>query len=59
MEMMPSVIRSWNISFIIVWNVASNNPNTTQTLDYTKDQYNVKIRKQRVSPKVPPTTYKG
>jgi hypothetical protein len=34
-------------------------PNTTQTLEYTKDKYNVKIIKQRVSPKVPPTTYKG
>jgi hypothetical protein len=37
----------------------SNNRNTTQTLEYAKDKYNVKIRKQRVSPKVPPTTYKG
>jgi hypothetical protein len=25
----------------------------------TKDKYNMKIRKQRVSPKVPPTAYKG
>jgi hypothetical protein len=23
----------------------NNNPNTTQTLEYTKDKYNVKIRK--------------
>jgi hypothetical protein len=23
----------------------SDNPNTTQTLEYTKDKYNVKIRK--------------
>jgi hypothetical protein len=37
----------------------SDNPNTTQTLEYTKDKYNAKIRKQRVSLKVPPTTYKG
>jgi hypothetical protein len=37
----------------------NNNPNTTQTLEYTKDKYNAKIRKQRVSPKIPPTTYKG
>jgi hypothetical protein len=37
----------------------SDNTNTTQTLEYTKDKYNVKIRKQRVSPKVPPTTFKG
>jgi hypothetical protein len=37
----------------------SDNPNTTQTLEYTKDKYNAKIIKQRVSPKVPPTTYKG
>jgi hypothetical protein len=36
-----------------------DNPNTTQTLEYTKDKYNVKIRKRRVSPKVPPTTYRG
>jgi hypothetical protein len=36
-----------------------DNPNTTQTLKYTKDKYYAKIRKQRVSPKVPPTTYKG
>jgi hypothetical protein len=36
-----------------------DNPNTTQTLEYTKDKYNVKIRKRGVSPKVPPTTYKG
>jgi hypothetical protein len=31
----------------------------TQTLEYTKDKYNVKIRNERVSPKVPPTTYVG
>jgi hypothetical protein len=37
----------------------NDNPNTTQTLEYTKDKYNVKIIKQRVSPKVPPTTYVG
>jgi hypothetical protein len=40
-------------------NKASDNPNTTQTLEYTKDKYNAKITKQRVSPKVPPTIYKG
>jgi hypothetical protein len=39
--------------------LADNNPNTTQTLGYTKDKYNTKRRKQRVSPKVSPTTYKG
>jgi hypothetical protein len=33
----------------------NDNSNTTQTLD----KYNVKIIKPRVSPKVPPTTYKG
>jgi hypothetical protein len=38
---------------------AIDNPNTTQTLEYTKDKYNAKIRKRRVSPKVPPITYKG
>jgi hypothetical protein len=37
----------------------NDNLNTTQTLEYTKDKYNAKIRKRRVSPKVPPTTYKG
>jgi hypothetical protein len=37
----------------------NDNPNTTQTLEYTKDKYNVKIRKQRVFPKIPPTTDKG
>jgi hypothetical protein len=36
-----------------------DNPNTTQTLEYTKDKYNVKIIKQRASPEVPPTIYKG
>jgi hypothetical protein len=35
----------------------NDNPNTTQTLEYTKYQYNVSIITQRVS-KVPPTTYK-
>jgi hypothetical protein len=33
-----------------------DNPNTTQTLEYTKDKYNAKIIERRVSPKVPPTT---
>jgi hypothetical protein len=43
-----------------VWCIVSgDNPNTTQTLEYTKDKYNAKIRKQGVSPKVSPTTYKG
>jgi hypothetical protein len=37
----------------------ADDPNTTQTLEYTKDKYNAKIIKQRVSPKAPPTTYKG
>jgi hypothetical protein len=37
----------------------ADNPNTTQTLEYTKDKYNAKIIKRRVLPKVPPTTYKG
>jgi hypothetical protein len=32
---------------------------TPHTLEYTKDKYNVNIMNQRVSPKVPPTTYKG
>jgi hypothetical protein len=29
------------------------------SLEYTEDKYNVKIIKQRVSSKIPPTTYKG
>jgi hypothetical protein len=37
----------------------ADNPNTTQTLEYTKDKYNVKTIKQKVSPKVPPTTCIG
>jgi hypothetical protein len=41
------------------WAPENDNPNTTQTLEYTKDKYNVKIRNERVSPKVPPTTYVG
>jgi hypothetical protein len=36
-----------------------NNPNTQQTPEYTKDKYNVKIVKRKVSPKVSPTTYVG
>jgi hypothetical protein len=39
--------------------VNGDNPNTTQTPECTKDKYNVKIIKCRVSPKVPPTTYIG
>jgi hypothetical protein len=35
----------------------ADNSNTTQTLEYTKDKYNVKIIKQKVSSKVSPTTY--
>jgi hypothetical protein len=38
---------------------AVDNPNTQQTLEYTKDKYNVKIMKRKVSPKVSPTTYIG
>jgi hypothetical protein len=37
----------------------SDNLNTAQTPEYTKDKYNVKIIKQKVSPKVSPTTYVG
>jgi hypothetical protein len=37
----------------------ADNPNTTRTLEYTKDKYNAKIIKQKVSPKVSPTTYIG
>jgi hypothetical protein len=38
---------------------SNDNLNTTQILEYTKDRYNAKIRNERVSPKVPPTTYIG
>jgi hypothetical protein len=37
----------------------SDNPNTTQTPECTKDKYNAKMKSERVSPKVPPTTYVG
>jgi hypothetical protein len=44
----------------LVWiEQPDDNPNTTQTLEYTKDRYNVKIIKQKVSPKVSATTYIG
>jgi hypothetical protein len=36
-----------------------DNLNTTQAPEYTKDKYNVKIIKRKVSPKVSPTTYVG
>jgi hypothetical protein len=36
-----------------------DNPNTQQTPEYTKDKYNVKIMKRKVSPKVSPTTCVG
>jgi hypothetical protein len=39
--------------------VRGDNPNTQQTPEYTKDKYNVKIMKRKVSPKVSPTTYVG
>jgi hypothetical protein len=38
---------------------SGDNPNTQQTLGYTKDKYNVKIIKRKVSPKVSPATYVG
>jgi hypothetical protein len=38
---------------------AIDNPNTQQTLEYTKDKYNVKMMKRKVSPKVSPTTCVG
>jgi hypothetical protein len=37
----------------------NDNLNTTQTPECTKDKYNAKIKSERVSPKVPPTTYVG
>jgi hypothetical protein len=41
------------------WAPENDNLNTThtQTPEYTKDKYNVKIKSERVSPKVSPTTY--
>jgi hypothetical protein len=42
-----------------LFSLCGNNPNTTQTLEYTKDKYNVKIIKRKVSHKVSPTTYVG
>jgi hypothetical protein len=39
--------------------IIADNLNTTQTPEYTKDEYNVKIIKQKVSPKVSPTTCIG
>jgi hypothetical protein len=36
-----------------------DNLNTAQAPEYTKDKYNVKIIKRKVSPKVSPTTYVG
>jgi hypothetical protein len=39
--------------------VTGDNLHTTQTLDCTKDKYNAKIKSERVSPKVSPTTYIG
>jgi hypothetical protein len=47
------------IDFTIEKDDHVNNLNTTQTLEYTKNRYNVKIRNKRVSPKVLPTTYIG
>jgi hypothetical protein len=43
----------------LVWTLHVDNPNTQQTPEYTKDKYNVKIMKRKVSPKVSPTTYIG
>jgi hypothetical protein len=37
----------------------ADNLNTTQTPECTKDKYNAKIKSERVSPKVSPTTYVG
>jgi hypothetical protein len=39
--------------------VTGDNPNTTQTPECTKDKYNAKIKSEKVSPKVSPTTYVG
>jgi hypothetical protein len=35
-------------STLLVWNLDNiDNPNTTQTLEYTKGKYNAEIRKQK------------
>jgi hypothetical protein len=47
-EDMPYATRPrWpiNLSERVDWTVSGDNPNTTQTLEYTKDKYNVKIIK--------------
>jgi hypothetical protein len=36
-----------------------DNPDTTQTPECTKDKYDTKIKSERVSPKVSPTTCVG
>jgi hypothetical protein len=41
------------------WAPENDNLHTTQAPEYTKDKYNVKIIKRKVSPKVSPTTYVG
>jgi hypothetical protein len=41
------------------WAPENDNLNTTQTPECTKDKYNTKIKSERVSPKVPPTTCIG
>jgi hypothetical protein len=41
------------------WAPENDNLNTTQTPECTKDKYNAKIKSERVSPKVSPTTYVG
>jgi hypothetical protein len=41
------------------WAPENDNLYTTQTLECTKDKYNAKIKRERVSPKISPTTYVG
>jgi hypothetical protein len=41
------------------WAPENDNLNTRQTLGYTKDKYNVKIIKRKVSLQVSPTIYVG
>jgi hypothetical protein len=46
-------------AFMEHYSTCGDNPNTTQTPEYTKDEYNARIIKRKVSPKVSPTTYVG
>jgi hypothetical protein len=55
----PPVIAGYELEGLEVACMSGDTLNTTQTLECTKDKYNVKIKSERVSPKVSPTTYIG